>query len=401
MTYLLFIIKSALFDFSRNKVRTLLTSLGILIGVSSVILLLAFGVGLRVYISDQFQSLGSNLLYVMPGNFGKGSTSFRPGALGGIRFDERDLTTLRKIKEAKAIVGVFAKTLTVSANAESETTDIFATTPEIFSVRNFEIDTGRLFDKTDVDKRAKITVIGPKIAEKLFTTSDQALGKTIKTEGSAYKVIGVLKGKGGGGFGGPDFDSFVYVPYTSATQFNPDKIFVSFYIQASSENDIAYLKDRITQVLSKRYKTDEFSAVEQTEILSTITSIFGVINSILVAIGAISLIVGGVGIMNIMYVSVTERIKEIGIRRAVGARRRDILYQFLTESVILSLIGGISGLALSAVIVLVIRKFFPATIEPIAVIAAVGVSSIVGVLFGVFPAKKASDLSPIDAIRYE
>ena len=298
-------------------------------------------------------------------------------------------------------MGVFTKTLQVSTTGDEESADIFATTAEIFPVRNFEIEEGRLFDKSDVDKRAKVAVLGPKIADKLFTNRSDAIGKTVKISDQAYRVVGILKAKGGGGFGGPDFDSFLYIPYTAGTQFNPEKNFVTFYIKAESEDAVPVVIERVKQLLGKRYKADEFSAIEATEILGTITSIFGVMNMILVAIGAISLVVGGVGIMNIMYVSVTDRIKEIGIRRAVGALRGDILTQFLAESVILSLIGGLSGLLISALIVLGIRQYFPATIDPTTVAIAIGVSSAVGIIFGVFPAKKAADLSPIDAIRYE
>ena len=191
------------------------------------------------------------------------------------------------------------------------------------------------------------------------------------------------------------------MPYTSAFVFNKDKKFLALVAQAKEGSDIKSVKSEIEDVMLKRYESDEFSVIEQTELLSTVTSIFSIINYILVAIASISLIVGGIGIMNIMYVTVTERIKEIGIRRAIGARKKDILYQFLTESVVLSLFGGITGLLLSFLIVFAIQSLFPAYINVVTVIISLGVSSIIGIAFGVFPAKKASDLSPIDAIRYE
>ena len=200
---------------------------------------------------------------------------------------------------------------------------------------------------------------------------------------------------------GPDFDSFIYMPYSAAISFNPSKTFFSLYVKAPNEKSIEPLKLAVEKTLVKRYDEGDFSVVEQTEILDAVTSIFAVLNNVLVLIGAISLVVGGIGIMNIMYVSVVERIKEIGIRRAIGATKRDILVQFLTESVLLSLIGGIGGILVSAVIVLLINQFFPAVISATSVLVAFGVSSLVGIVFGVFPARKAANMSPIEAIRYE
>lgn len=398
MNYILFILKSAILDFSRNKVRTFLTALGILIGVASVVLLIAFGLGLKAYIKGQFESLGSNLVYVFPGAGGFG---FRPGMFGGIRFDDKDRTNLAKIDGVQELTGFFTKTVRISSENEEETIDLFATTPEIFPIRNFEIDIGRVLSQTDVEKRAKVIVLGPKVAQNLFVSKERALGVTVKVSNQAYRVIGILKSKGGGGLGGPDFDSFGYVPYSAATQFNPDKKFIGFYVKAENEKAVSSVREKAKTILDKRYKDEEFSVVEATEILSTVTAIFSVLNTVLVAIGGISLVVGGVGIMNIMYVTVTERIKEIGVRRAVGATKRDILVQFLAEAATLSLLGGTLGLVVAFLIVLVIQRFFPAYIDIFSVIVSLVVSSTVGIVFGVLPAKKAADLSPIEAIRYE
>lgn len=394
---------SALSDLFRNKLRTFLTSLGILIGVASVVLLLAFGLGLKEFIREQFDSLGTNLVFVLPGRiFGQGGGFQATGALGGIKFDEKDLVNLKKIDESEYTVGVFSKTMKIQGEGKSEYGSLYAASSEIFPARNLEIDTGVVFDKNDVDKRSKVVVMGPKIAEKLFGQAPLALGKNIRIEGTqSYKVIGVLKSKGGGGFGGPDFDSFIYIPYKTAYVYNPDKIFVSMLLRGKTEKDVPVIKEKVKEVLLKRYKEDDFTIADSKEFISTISSIFAILNSVLVAIGAVSLVVGGIGIMNIMYVSVTERIREIGIRRALGARERDILFQFLAESVLLSLIGGVAGLGLALGIVFAIQSIFPAIIDGVSILLAVGTSSFIGIFFGVFPAKKAASLSPMDAIRYE
>ncbi len=395
-------IKTALFDFSRNKGRTLLTSLGILIGVLSVILLVSFGLGLKRYIDQQFESLAPNLLRVVPGKILAGG-SFRvgPGSIGTIRFDEKDIQKIKRVRHLDYVIPSATKTITARAGSNSELTDFFSSSEEMFLGLNIESEYGELFTKTDVNKRSKVAVLGPKIAEKLFGTAQAAVGNNIKIEDQSFKVIGVSKSKGGGGFGGPDFDSYIYIPYKAGYVFDPDKKFAAIIAKVDNEENIDQATKDIEEVMLKRYNEDDFSVIKQTDLLSAITSIFSVINAVLVAIAAISLIVGGIGIMNIMYVTVTERIKEIGIRRAIGARKRDILMQFLVESVILSLFGGIAGLVLAFIIVYFIQKVFPAYINVQTVILALGVSSIIGVVFGVFPAKKAADLSPIDAIRYE
>lgn len=403
MNLLLFVTKSAFEDFKRNKVRTALTSLGILIGVASVVLLMALGLGLKSFISSQFESLGTNLLIIFPGEVLDESGGFRSGESTGLgqTFDSKDTRALERVRTLEYIAPVFTRTVKASYGSKSKIGDIFATTPNIFLIRKLEAEEGKLFTEADVTKRAKVVVIGPKIVEKLFDSPEQAVGRNIKLDTQTYKVIGTLKKKSGGGLGGPDFDSYIYLPHTSAISFNPNKTFLYFYLKVKSEEDIPVAKKDVEQALLKRYDDSDFSVVEQSEILNAVTSIFGVLNNILVLIGAISLVVGGIGIMNIMYVTVVERIKEIGIRRAIGATKRDILMQFLTESVLISLIGGIGGLAVAGGIVLLINQYFPAVINFTSVALAVGVSTAVGVGFGVFPARKAANLSPIEAIRYE
>lgn len=397
--------KTAFANFKRNKVRTFLTSLGILIGVASVVLLMAVGTGLKNYIQNQFESLGTNLLTIMPGQIFQNG-SFRSGGggastLGGVEFDEKDIILLKRINGAQNVVPIFGKGLTVSSGKKTEFSDLYASSEEIFPARNLEAQYGSVFTKTDNSKRAKMVVLGPKIAQKLFPRISNAVGRNISIENQTFRVKGVLKPKGGGGFGGPDFDSFIYAPYKSTYSFNPNKTFFTILVKADDGANLNTLKADVQTTLERRYDSDEFSVIKQTEILNAITSIFAVLNSVLVLIGAISLIVGGIGIMNIMYVTVVERTREIGIRRAIGATKQQILLQFLTESVLLSLTGGIAGILVSYLITLAMQSYFPAEVNLTSVLIAFGVSTLIGIAFGVFPARAAANLSPIEAIRYE
>lgn len=398
MFYLKFIIKSALDDLRRNKIRSILTSLGILIGVASVVLLIAFGLGLKKYIADQFETLGQNLIMVLPGQ--GFSRNGGQGLIGGIQFDEKDLAKVKRIKSIHASAGYFLKTVRIESKTNSQISTLLAATADSFDVTNLEIDKGSIFSNADNEKGAKVTVLGGEIALKLFDSAQAAVGSSVTIQKQRYIVVGVLK-KAGGGALGSDIDTRAIVPFKSAISLNPNKKFFAIYAKASDSDSIVEVKSEIKKELLKRYKEDDFSVSDSSELLSTINSIFSMLNTVLVAIAAISLIVGGIGIMNIMYVTVTERIKEIGIRRAIGATKKDILYQFLSESVILSLLGGFLGLFISFLVVALIQHLFPAYIDLQSVIIALGVSSAIGIVFGVFPAKKAADLTPVEAIRYE
>ncbi len=399
------LIKSAIADFKRNKMRTFLTSLGITIGVMSVVMLIALGLGLKNYISEQFEGLGANLVMVMGGSSFGGGGGDEGGGFNGpagmfgstVEFDERDVSSLKRIQEIEYVVPVFFKSLTIEVEENEETGYIMGVNEEFFDLMNSEMLEGSVFDKSDLQGRTKVAVLGYSLSENLFGEAGDGAGRTIRVDNMRLKVIGVLDKTGD-----REMDKAAIIPYTTTfASLNPDKTFWSIYLGVSSEDDVEAASEKAEETLLKRYKVDEFSITEQSEILSTVNQIFAVLNAILVAIGSISLLVGGIGIMNIMYATVTERTKEIGIRRAIGATRKDILVQFLAESVVLSVMGGLIGLLLSILIVLAIRIFFPAAINTLAVVIAFGVSSFIGVFFGVFPAKRAADLPPIVAIKYE
>ena len=396
------LISLALTDLKRNKIRAFLTTLGLLIGISSVVLLTSLGLGLKKFIEDQFKSLGSNLIIVMPGKtFSEGKYRMSSAAQMVPVFDNKDVIAIKKIDLTETVAPSFVKFLEYKGERDTKIYETVISTGDIFAVLNGEAESGRLFTQSDISKRSKVAVLGAGPAEKLYGSPQNALNKKVKINSQSYKIVGILKSKGGGGFGIPSIDDHVYLPNNSASVFNPDKKFLAIYAKPKKQEELGLYKNLINETLLKRYHQDDFTVLDQKELFDTFSSVFTVVNGVILAIAAISLIVGGIGIMNIMFVSVVQRIKEIGIRRAYGAREKDILILFLSETIILSLIGGFLGLFISYTAVLFIRPFFPAYIDLNSVILALTVSIGIGFLSGILPAMKAAKLTPVEAIRKE
>lgn len=398
MKYFSFQLKNAFEDFKRNKTRTFLASLGIMIGVLSVVMLIALGLGLKNYISNQFEDLGTNMIIIFPGSgLSQGAASFGPGLAGGAKFDERDLNSLDRIKDADFVVPMFIKSTTIETKDTEEIGYVFGTNDQVFDAMNMEPISGELWDKSDMQSRSKDVVLGYNLADKLFKNPEDGTGQILRIGNQRFKIIGVVDKTGDN-----EGDNSVIMSYkTTFGSLNPDKTFFSIWLGVNNDEDVEGVKNEVEDTLLKRYDEDDFEVSDQEELLDVVNQIFNVLNGVLVAIGSISLIVGGIGIMNIMYANVTERTKEIGIRRAIGATKRDILLQFLAESVMLSGFGGILGLLISALIVAIVRPFFPVALNVLAVVIAIGISSLIGIFFGVFPARRAANLTPIEAIRYE
>jgi len=384
-----------------NKLRSILTTLGVVIGVASVILLVSIGEGMRSYLADIFAGMGSNLLFVFPG---KSDT----------RGHGRTLTTVRKLtlEDSRALRQRSVKIMGVSPlvigggiverGSVSRDVLVMGTDDEFPVVHSQGVATGQFIRKDDVGNKHRITVIGKTVAREMFGDRSP-LGQPIKISESRYRVVGVMEPKGQSlGF---DFDDMVYIPVTCALDLFGQEGLTRISVKAANKSNLDPAVADIKRILKGRHNNrEDFTIVSQADLLDTFNQIAETMTYVLLGIASISLLVGGIGIMNIMLVSVRERTREIGIRKALGARKRDILAQFLVESVSVSMLGGAIGLGLGALTGAGVSwaiPEIPTKITPWIILVAFGFSVAVGVFFGVAPARKAADLDPIESLRYE
>ncbi|MDD4937718.1 MAG: ABC transporter permease [Candidatus Shapirobacteria bacterium] len=399
------LLRSSVRSILKNKSRTILTSLGIIIGVTSVILLTSIGNGLKNYVTQQFDALGANSIFISPGKIFNDNGGFAQGSMATAMttsFTQKDLNLLtRKLKNSNVMPVNATYSNIKSAYAIKKNIEIDGSTEEYGKSNNVVPSTGngRWFTNEENTKKSPVVVLGYKIAQTLFPKSN-ALGKKVIIKGKTLKVIGIVDQKGAS-MGGPSVDDAVYAPFSVVASLAGKEDINTFVVKAPSKDLMESTKKEITTIMLERYDKDAFSVFDSSQLLSSINSIISVLTIALTGIAAISLVVGGIGIMNIMLVSVTERTREIGLRKAVGAYPRAILIQFLIEAVILSCLGGLIGIILGWLGTLAISNFFPASVTFSSVLLAFGVSSAVGIIFGVTPARKASKLSPIEALRYE
>ena len=401
------IISVALGALRANKLRSLLTMLGIVIGVAAVIAMIALGNGAQKAVKDRISALGTTLLTVMPGQaFG----------MGGIRSGDQQKMTMDDAKaiedHAEHIIAVqpeMQRQLQIQYNNRNANTSIVGTTANYLEVRKYELEAGKMFTPGHDASRARVAVVGPAVATLLgFDNPIALVGEQVRIRGIQFDVIGVLKSKGqGGGFGNPDEQVLIPINTARFRAMGTDRL-RSINVLASSEDDIPLAMAEIQKVLRREHrlrpgKEDDFNIRNQSDFLNTLGETTAVFGLLLAGIATVSLVVGGIGIMNIMLVSVTERTREIGVRKALGATRVNILSQFLIEAIVLCIMGGIVGILLGSGTAYMLSRSFQwnTQISSSAVIMAFMFSAAVGVVFGVWPARRAAMLDPIQALRYE
>ncbi|HET9622441.1 MAG TPA: ABC transporter permease, partial [Kofleriaceae bacterium] len=393
-----------------NKMRSVLTTLGIVIGVGAVIAMVAIGEGARRRVEAMFEAMGTNLLIVLPGSAVSGGMMGGTGSQATITW--ADLAAIRKECQAVAFAApVLRAAKVVQSEDRNWTTSIIGTTPDYLAIRNWRAARGHGFDASDVDAAAKVVVLGTTVVERLWSAGFDPVGQTVRIQAVPFQVIGVLEHKGQSPMG-QDYDDTVLVPsstfQTKITAGLGGYINGALFVSATGPDQTARAAHEMAALLRDRHRLlagadDDFSIRNLSEIAAAQQQGTAILTTLLAAIAAVSLLVGGIGIMNIMLVSVTERTREIGVRMAVGARSWDVLAQFLAEALVLSLSGGVLGIALGLVAAGALAAHFhwPFLIHGGVLALSVGFSALVGVVFGFFPARKAARLDPIEALRFE
>jgi putative ABC transport system permease protein len=391
----------------RNKLRAFLTMLGIIIGVASVIAMLAIGEGSKVNITKEMSSMGTNMVMIMPNMQRRGGVSLGASSSMALKYSDVEAIRNEALSVASVSPEVRASGQVIFSNQNTQTT-VYGVSEEYLTIRKLEIESGRIFNSSELKGMAKVCILGQTVVENLFGAGANPVGLTIRVKNLPFQIIGILKDKGESGMG-QDQDDLILAPYTTVQRRLAAIDYINgIYASAVSEDKSADAISEVKEILRRTHKIkesqeDDFRVMSQSELIATVSSITDILTILLGAIAGISLLVGGIGIMNIMFVSVTERTREIGLRMSIGGRGTDILKQFLVESILLSILGGALGVVFGYLIAKGAGSLMdiPPVIKVQTVVLAFTVCFAIGVFFGWYPARKAANLNPIDALRYE
>jgi putative ABC transport system permease protein len=400
------LLKVAIKSILKSRMRSLLTALGIIIGVAAVVVMVAIGDGAQIQVEQQISALGSNLIVIFPGSSTTGGVRLGAGSIN--RFTMEDVNKIQEeATDIKAVTPIVRSGGQVIGGVGNWSTQVQGVATNYLEIRDWPLASGDFFTDKDMISRAKVAVLGQTVADQLFPNEDP-IGQQIRIRNVPFKVIGVLTAKGQSAMGS-DQDDIIIAPATTVLDRLVGGIYISYIMaSANSTSEIDAAQEQLTTIMREAHhlypgQDDDFTIRNQAEITEAATQTSKILTILLASVAGVSLIVGGIGIMNIMLVSVTERTREIGIRLSVGARTSDVLIQFLTEAIVLSLAGGLIGILLSFGAVFILNNYagMMAVINPEIIFIAVTFSGIIGIFFGFYPARKAANLNPIDALRYE